>query len=804
MGRLHRDLLGVVAVAVLVSFVRGSCTLPPPQQAEQDQQPEGRNRLAQEVSPYLRLHADDPVHWFPWGEEAFRKAQAEGKPIFLSIGYTACHWCHVMERESFEDAEVARILNKHFVAIKVDREERPDVDEVYLTAVVLLTGQAGWPLSVFLTPEGKPFFGGTYFPREDRDGREGFKTILKRVVDAWQNRREEVTSFADRVARSLRLQLGPQLRLSAGGADRTLIETGAAELKRHFDATHGGFVWSPDEPEGPKFPKVPQLELLAYLTSAAGSQEAKAMLRTTLNRMREGGLFDHLGGGFHRYATDRRWEIPHFEKMLYDNALLLGMYARAFELFQEPDDAQVVRRTAEFLFRELRSPEGGFYSSLGADVEGVEGRYYGWTREEVRQLLTEEEYRLVERVFGLGQPPNFDEHYVLYVAEPLSLAASRLRLAPERASRLLESARQKLWTARQKRPRPMLDDKVVTAWNGLAVAAFARAAVALKEPAYLEAADQTARWLCKTLWPDSQQLWRIYCRGQVQVPGLLDDYASLAWAFLELHQASLHPQWLSLAQQLAHHMIARFWSEEAGTLRLVSSEAERHLPVLPHLVTDAPTPAGWALAIRVLVRIATQTGDLGAARVAGTALFRASPVVSSAPSNYPTVLLALGEYLDAGLPREYLQGRKGAEDRGVTYRTRVRPEKVRPGDSLELEIKLEIPPGWHLMAHTPGYAGGVPLRLEIQSVPPLEELRVVYPPGQAGKIPGFAEEVRVLQGQVELRVTAKVPRQASSKIVLQVQLRYQPCNDTMCLAPRYEAWSVEVPVEESSQEDPSL
>ncbi|MFW6198247.1 MAG: thioredoxin domain-containing protein, partial [Acidobacteriota bacterium] len=480
---------------------------------------ERRNRLADEISPYLLQHADNPVDWYPWGEEALGRARREDRPILLSVGYAACHWCHVMEHESFEDPETAELMNEHFVCIKVDREERPDIDEIYMRAVQMMTGRGGWPLTVFLTPDLEPFYGGTYYPPEDRPGMPSFEKVLRGIAEAWEERRDEVEGMGGR----LREQLQPAPTGGGDGAEpsEALLQRAAMELQERFDPNHGGFG------DAPKFPNPTAVALLLRHGARRGDQDLMHAATFTLDQMAAGGIHDHVGGGFHRYCTDARWLVPHFEKMLYDNALLVMDYLDAYQLTGEDRHAGVVRDTLDWVLREMRQPRGGFSSTLDADSEGVEGKFYVWDREEIEELLGDEA-ELFCAAYDVTSSGNWEGHNILHLPRRLD-AVAREAGEPEEAVR--EQLRRNLETlrrARAERVRPGLDDKVLVDWNGLMIAAMARAGRVLGERRYGEAAGRAADFLLEELVRDGRLLhaWR---DGEARVRGYLDDHADLVW-----------------------------------------------------------------------------------------------------------------------------------------------------------------------------------------------------------------------------------------------------------------------------------
>ena len=552
------------------------------------------NRLADEASPYLRQHADNPVDWYPWGEEALRAAREADKPILLSIGYAACHWCHVMAHESFEDPATAAQMNRDFINVKVDREERPDLDSIYMGAVVAMTGQGGWPMTVALTPDGKPFFGGTYFPPTPRYGMPAFRQVLTSLADAWRDRRADVEGSAADVAAHLR-QTTLAAALGGGGAlDADLLDQALNALLRSFDARLGGFGGAP------KFPPSMTLEFLLHITAQRGDSMALHMAERTLEAMAHGGLYDQIGGGFARYSTDDRWLVPHFEKMLYDNALLARVYSHAWQITGKPLYRRVVEETLDFVAREMRHAGGGFSSSYDADSEGEEGKFYVWTAAEIRAALGDDAERFMA-AYGVSEAGNWEGRNILNVAGGVD----------EEQLAGLSEARQKLFDIRARRVPPGLDDKTLTAWNGLMLAAFADAGRALGRSDYIAVATANASFLRVRMRRDDGRLWRAWQPGLGDAPGrfnaYLEDYACLADGLLALYAATFEPRWFAWARELAEAMLAHF-SDPAGGFFDTSDDHEELLH-RPKDVQDNATPSGNSMAAHVLLRLGLLTGE---------------------------------------------------------------------------------------------------------------------------------------------------------------------------------------------------
>jgi uncharacterized protein len=596
------------------------------------------NRLAQETSPYLRQHADNPVDWYPWGDEALARAKSEDKPILLSVGYSACHWCHVMAHESFEDAGVAELMNRLFVSVKVDREERPDLDQIYQLAHQMMAQRpGGWPLTMFLAPDGTPFFGGTYFPKQARYNLPGFPELLERVSEFYRLHREEIGRQNESLLAAFgRMQPGVPAHHSE--LSPAPIDAALRSLKTSFDARWGGFGGAP------KFPHAAELAFCLRRHAATGDAHALELAVVTLERMAEGGIYDHLGGGFCRYSVDAQWTIPHFEKMLYDNGPLLAVYAEAWTATGHPRFERVVAETAAWVMREMQSPEGGYYSSLDADSEHEEGKFYVWTPGEVRSALSAEEYAVLAPHYGLGGPPNFEgRHWHLREALPLERVAADTGRTLEESAQLLESGRRKLLALRDRRIRPGRDDKVLTSWNALMIAGMARAALVFDRADWLASAKRAFAFVRATLWKNGRLL-ATYKDGRAHLNAYLDDYAYLVSAAIELAQAEFDPDTLAFAEDLADVLIEQFEDAANGGFFFTSHDHER-LIHRPKPGYDNATPSGNGMAALALQRLSFLTGDTRYAASAERALALFYPEVAAQPGGHTTLLMALEERL---------------------------------------------------------------------------------------------------------------------------------------------------------------
>ena len=652
------------------------------------------NRLGSEKSPYLLQHADNPVNWYPWGSEAFERAQKEDKPVFLSIGYSTCHWCHVMAHESFEDPDVARRMNEVFVSIKVDREERPDIDTLYMTVCQMMTGGGGWPLTIMMMPDKKPFFAGTYFPRESRGGRIGMLELIQSIRMLWTTRRAELLSSADQTTSTLK-----QMAAKAAPDDplnAAILDQAFRDLSARFDSQHGGFGSAPKFPTAQNF-----LFLLRYWRQGRNAR-ALEMVDKTLTAMRRGGIYDHIGFGFHRYSTDARWFLPHFEKMLYDQAMLSMAYLEAFQATGRQEHAGTAREICEYVLRDMTSPEGAFYASEDADSEGEEGKFYLWSEEEIRRILNRDEADLFVPVFNLSGVGNFAEEAtgrktgknILYRSAPLSVLAERLNVPEDELESRLNAIGYRLFGVREKRVHPFKDDKILADWNGLMIAALARGAQGLDRPEYAAAAVGAADFVLNRMrTPDGRILHR-HRDGQSAIKGFLDDYAFMIWGLLDLYEATFEVHYLEAALALNDHQIKHFWDASGGGFFFSPDDGEA-LIARQKEVYDGAIPSGNSVAMLNLLRLARMTGrtDLEEKAVGIGRAF--SQAIRQAPSAYMQLMAAVDfirgpshEVIIAGDPL-------GADTKAMTraLRTIYLPNKV-----VLLSPTQEMPPEIGLIA----------------------------------------------------------------------------------------------------------
>lgn len=634
------------------------------------------NRLIHEKSPYLLQHARNPVDWYPWGEAAFARARREGKPIFLSIGYSTCHWCHVMAHESFEDPDVARLMNDAFVAIKVDREERPDIDNVYMAVCQMMTGGGGWPLTVIMTPDKKPFFAGTYFPKDGRFGRIGMMDLVPRVSAAWGDRREELLTSADQAVARLR-----QASHSSPGEemDEEVLETGFGQLAARFDSEHGGFGHSP------KFPTPHNLLFLLRYWKRTGNGQALQMVQKTLESMRQGGIWDHVGFGFHRYSTDREWLVPHFEKMLYDQALIAMAFTEAYQATARGEYRSTAREIFTYVLRDMTAPEGGFYSAEDADSEGEEGKFYVWTTSEVRRLLEEKTADLAIGVFNIEDKGNYLEEAarqntganILHLGAPMAKIAAEHGMSEDALHARLQRVREQLFIDRKKRIHPYKDDKILTDWNGLMIAALAKAARAFDEPAYAEASTAAVDFILTRMRNSDGHLLHRFRGGQAGLSAHADDYAFVIWGLIELYETTFEVKHLKLALELNDQMLDRFWDHTAGGFYFTAIDAEPLLTRQKQMY-DGATPSANSVATFNMLRLARMTANVDLEKKAHELSRAFSRTMGQSPVSHTMMLCALDfafgptyEVVIAGVP-----GAKDTRTMLGALRQRFIPNKV--------------------------------------------------------------------------------------------------------------------------------
>jgi hypothetical protein len=743
-------------------------------------QPKHTNRLARETSPYLLQHQHNPVDWYPWGPEAFEASRRQNKPIFLSVGYSTCYWCHVMERQCFENELIARDMNERFINIKVDREERPDVDQLYMTAVQVLTRHGGWPMSVWLTPDLRPFYGGTYFPPEDAHGRPGFPTVLRGLDDAYHTRKDEVEKTATQLTHILRQLAEPAPPESPIVIDDALIGALVERSTDDYEPTYGGFG------AAPKFPRETLLELLLTYTAQQPSSQSKIenrkskirkMVLNTLDALAAGGIRDQLGGGFHRYSTDAKWLVPHFEIMLYDNAMLAWCYVEAFRQTRESRYADVARGVFDFALREMTAPDGAFYTAFDAEVDSQEGLNYLWTAAEIEQVLGADDAKVFNRVYGVDRGPNFaDPHHgsgtpdknILYLATSMESAAMNERLA---------TMRRKLHDARAKRKQPLLDTKILTSWNALMIRALAYGGAVLGERRYIEAASEAAKFLLQHHRMSDGGLFRTSREGSTpKYNGFLDDYAFLTQALLALHDAGAAGEWKNDAEALAASTQQKFGDEQNGGFYFTDASAT-DLIVRQKVAADSPLPSGNAVAAMVSIQLGRPELAQRVIGVFAEQLRQNGEGMSSMVQAAMQYLHAAGPFTVAAAPDAAATERPGSPEQTAAGVVSLTAEWL---DETRLVLHVTVLDGFHLNAHEAS-AGLIGTDLTVGGDAAQRVTRIDYPPGELRRF-GFADEpIRVYEGKVSIVVNFTAPQPPSQR--LQLMLTYQPCDEMACLPP---------------------
>ena len=716
------------------------------------------NRLILEDSPYLIQHAHNPVNWFPWGEEAMTVAKKENKPIFLSIGYSTCHWCHVMEHESFEDKKIAEFLNQHFIAIKVDRERHPDVDEAYMLAVRLVAGRGGWPMSSFLAPDGKPFYGATYLPPDI------FTELLEKINATWIEEPELILNQSKELSALVTQIMQQQSDLKS--LEENTIQLSEEYLLAQINAFTGGFG------DAPKFPSEPALLFLLQIAQRHNNQALNQDLENTLDLMSQGGIYDQIGGGFHRYATDNIWLIPHFEKMLYNQAQLAQVYLLAYRLTGKDNFARVARQTLDYVLREMTSNEGGFYSATDADSEGIEGKYFVWRANEIKETLTEDDAALAIDLFAITEKGNFEGRNILHLPVSLNNYALQQDLSYPAFTKKVDSIRAQLGAYRSQRIPPLRDDKILLAMNGMMISTLSLASYVLDDPAYKNAAIRAGQLMWEKLWRDDA-LFRVYFDGRHSIPAKLDDYAYFIQALMDLYDIDGNPVWLQRGRTLADLMIKRFHDSAHGGFFM--SDTENALFANPKSLNDSALPSGNSVAIMALTNLALRTGDLSYQDHANEALQAISPspgenIFSSASLSRALDLLVRG---DVG---KYQYGARGAVKASAEIKT-INKDKF-------IEVKLQLADNWHINAHQSRTKDIIPTSINIEtdySVAQLNE--VIYPDSISKKFSFLETPLQVYEGNIIMRGSLNIDNSARLNNIVPVIIQFQACNDQLCLAP---------------------
>lgn len=795
------------------------------------------NRLARESSPYLLLHAHNPVDWFPWGPEAFEKARQEGKPIFLSIGYSSCYWCHVMERRVFSDATIAKFMNEQFVNIKVDREERPDVDDIYMTALIVyqqLAGShagGGWPLSMFLTPDGNPIGGATYLrPADSPERGPGFQSVAERVVAMWRDRKEEITESAAMIASQVQRVTRPTLALESVPVNAGLLDAAIVKIQEMYDPIWGGVDFDKSKPNSARFPNATRLEFVLDRYEATGDTKLLKIVEHSLSQMGRGGIRDHLAGGFHRYSTDRQWHVPHFEKMLYDQAQLLGVYARVAQLTGKSEYREIAAEIADFVLRELTTKEGAFCSALDAETNAIEGEYYVWSREELTNILGKENAKLFGEVYGLQQKNSFEHGFVLHLPEPMAEVATRLQLNEAELAESLMNMRQTLLRARSKRERPLLDDKVLTAWNALMIRSLAYSGRTLNRPQDIAAAVTAAEFLLTNLRTASGELQRAWRNGVANHPGYLDDYAFFVAAALELHQATGKDQWLETAAKVSEKQNELFYDEPLQAYYFTAHNHEK-LIARTSSVYDSVFPSANSVSIRNLLQLAALNSLGGSNEQAQQTLNRFSATLKNSPASCAGLGRAAHDWIRSLEPNEQTRqlttppyrlvsmatpddpesASESSSDTNIVEHSAFKPlqsaeraspfaqqDKQKPlkvqiypmytklpmqGKAL-IAIELDVQRGWHINANPSNPDFLVPTTVELKSKQKVKLTRIKYPKHHPLRVQGSDDPYHVYDGKAIVYGLLEIDEVAATKVIeLEFHVRFQGCNSTQCLPP---------------------
>ena len=823
---MPRPMSALVCVLLLVTMTRevsavneGTSTAKPPAHV---------NRLARETSPYLRLHSGNPVDWFAWGPEAFEKARREGKLIFLSVGYSSCYWCHVMERKVFMNADIAKTLNDNFVCIKVDREERPDVDEIYMTALQVYyqaigaPSSGGWPLSIFLTPEGKPVAGGTYFPPEDQGDNMGFPTVLSRLTELWKTTRKQIDANADALANETRRVMRPKLSLKPVPIDETLITAAFEAVSISFDPDFGGVDFQSSRPEGPKFPTPSKLFFVQEMLKNRHDEKTQELLDLTLTQMACGGIRDHLAGGFHRYSVDRKWSVPHFEKMLYDQAQLADIYVNAYVTTNRPLYRQVALETLAFVKRELTSSEGGFFSAIDAETHGVEGESYVWDAREVDLVLgaAAADFKAAYHVKSVA---DFEYGNVLRLSPEKRPQPSLIRSATVEDGDRHQASRKRLLAVRNERQQPLRDEKILAGWNGLMIGAFARAGLLLGDlgedadfstQGLVRTAERSAEFLLTNMRDPQGRLLRTSMAGKSKLNAYLDDYAFVIDGFLALHEATRDPQWLTAAKQLQDDQLLMFRDEAGGGFFFTSHNHEELLARTKNGY-DGVLPSGNSVSARNLIKLAKLTNDRRYLDESRTIVEVFAVNLEQTPRGLTMLALATSELLAAEKTEERSgtnskpaivltngndskektgetlillaeqQDEKPKKDELIRARAYLSTDRLPAGGTCQIVVLLNVKAGWHINANPPQPDYLKPTKATFKSSVGVSLSDTKYPKGHGFQLDGETEEAIVYEGEIAIHGTLIVPRESSGKVDdMEIMIHYQACNEKGCQPPK--------------------
>lgn len=808
MQKIQSAALLACAIAVLSEIVGINL-------AAADESPVSQNRLAQENSPYLLLHAHNPVNWYPWGAEALEKARAEEKPIFLSVGYSSCYWCHVMERKVFSNPKIAEYLNENFVCVKVDREERPDLDDVYMTSLLVYQqlsggrGRGGWPLSLFLTPEGDPIAGATYLPPDDQpDGRTGFLTAARRITKAWDERREDVVRTSQLISQEVRRLSLPAAVPETNSIDSKVVQTAVTAVTALYDSEWGGVDLSEANQQGPRFPNIPRLLLLMSVieqSQTAGAQlEAETdqllnIVRHSLSQIAQGGIHDHLAGGFHRYSTDRRWRVPHFEKMLYDQAQLLESYAIAGRLTGEPLFEEVAAGIADFVRNEFTTADGAFCSALDAETNAIEGEYYVWQEADLDQLLSADDAALFKAVYGVNRSNTFEHGHVLYLPISLDEFRRKQKMPMDQLVSQLSTIRQTLLDVRKKRERPLLDDKILTSWNAMMIRSLAISGQQFGRISDIAAAEKAARFVLQNLRSEDGSLLRSWRNGEAAHAAYLDDYAYLVSALIALYDATGSDAWMQAARELNQQQISRFYDAQQHVFYFTAHDHEK-LIARTSSPFDSVFPSGNSMAIRNMIRLAGRSPDLSAK--AEQTLLKFLPMMEKSPAASCGLALAVHEWLltaqkvaSVTQPATQTVFRPASGPRSIQrdkaekrVRVKVYPyfDKLPRGEKCPIAIELTVQDGWHINANpsNPGFL--IPTKVTLKTSPEvkIKLTKIKYPKYKLHEMQQEPEPYHVYDGKVMVYCLLEIDSMAQGDGAdLEFSVRYQACNDEQCEKP---------------------
>jgi len=718
--------------------------------------PRYTNRLILQDSPYLIQHAHNPVDWYSWGEEAFAAAKQQNKPIFLSIGYSTCHWCHVMEKESFENPQIANYINQHFISIKVDRERRPDVDSTYMKAVMLMTRGGGWPMSSFLTTDGKPFFGGTYYPPEI------FLNLTQKIAVLWNSQNKALVDQAEQVSRAVRQLTRTQTKAAALG--NKAVSRAVNEALSIHDEFQGGFG------SAPKFPRESLLFLLLDEAERNNNEESLSAIQITLDAMARGGIYDQVGGGFHRYSTDNEWLVPHFEKMLYNQAHLGRVYLRAWRLTGNPFYRRITTQTLDYVLRDMTSAEGAFYSATDADSEEEEGIFFLWNQQQIGEVLSKQKTQLAVELFGTSEDGNFEGSNILHLPESLEAFAKQKGISPKQLLIELDDIREQLYQAREKREHPLRDEKILTAWNGMMISTLAEAGMLLNEPRYTQAATKAANFIWNRNRNDTGDLWRVHLNGSSSISAQQQDYAYFAEGLLHVYDATGNNVWLQRASKLTDTMLSRFWDKNGGGFFMSGEQQLTNMGRPKDGGSDNAIPSGNSVALRVLQKLNVRTTNLEYRRKADVALASFAGSINQNPGSFGYMLTAASEMQSGELGSLRYVARGGVK------------VKARQLESDRVLVDISIPQGWHINSNKPLQKGLIPTRLTVnKEAKDWQISNIQYPAATTAKLGFQSEALSLYQGDIQIQLKLKAV-EGSSRI-LRIQLGIQACNDRICLPP---------------------